>query len=188
MKPARAAASASLLTVIFALGALAALTCATSASASPEYTPEMQRHLALDYVPRCALCHADAYDGGATDGGAVDTPFARSMIARGLRGGGDLASLDTALDAMKRDRVDSDGDGAFDLDEIAYGRDPNVPSLPEGGARPVASYGCDAVRGRGRAADDGGALVVVFAGALALLRRARLTPRRRSFGHRSLDP
>ena len=155
------------------VGVLVALTGATTAAASPEYSPEMQRHLALGYVPRCAFCHADAYDGGATDGGATDTPFVRSMIARGLHGGGDLASLDAALDAMKRDRVDSDGDGAFDLDEIAYGGDPNVPSRPEGGAQPAASYGCDVARGRAR---SGAVAIAVFlASALALLRRARIT-------------
>ena len=163
MKRVRAAACA---------GAALVVMWSAYAQASPEYSPEMQRHLGLGYVPRCALCHAGAPDGGDVDGGAVDTLFARSMIARGLHGGGEVASLDGALDAMKKDRVDSDGDGATDLDEIAYGGDPNVPNLPEGGAQSAPSYGCDA-GGGGGSGTSGDAVTALLAIAVLYSCRAR---------------
>lgn len=131
------------------------------ASASTEYPPEMQRVLALSSAPKCELCHEGA------DGGKVDTPFARSMSARALRGGGDLASLRTALDAMKRDRVDSDGDGAFDLDELSYGGDPNHADKPEGAPGPAPTWGCAVGRGEG----NGLGLAVVLA--IVIARRHR---------------
>ena len=45
---------------------------------------------------------------------------------------------------MRRDGVDSDGDGAKDLDELSWGGDPNTPDLPATPAeqRPVEAYGC----------------------------------------------
>ena len=154
------------------------MTSAVHASASTEYTPEMQRHLGLAFVPRCALCHAGAIDGGDVDGGVTDTPFARSMNARGLHGASDVASLDGALDAMKKDRVDSDGDGATDLDEIAYGGDPNVPNLPEGGAQSAPSYGCSVLGGcgAGTSGDAATALLAIAVLYSCLARRLAIGP------------
>ena len=149
-------------------GASLVVTWSAYAQASPEYSPEMQRHLGLGAAPRCALCHAGAIDGGDADGGVTDTPFVRSMIARGLRGASDLASLDGALDAMKKDRVDSDGDGASDLDELAYGGDPNVPNLPEGGAQSAPSYGCSVLGGGGGGAGTPGDAAIVLLAITAL--------------------
>jgi hypothetical protein len=158
-----------------------------SASASTEYPPEMQRHMALDQVPRCALCHAGAADAGDVDGGAVDTPFARSMITRGLRGGADLGSLDTALDALKKDRVDSDGDGAIDVDEIAYGGDPNVANLPEGGAQSSPAYGCSLARGGGEGSERKGKSALAILAALVIAVAYAWRPSRLAIGPASLS-
>ena len=111
------------------------------ASASEGYPAALREDLALGYAPACTLCHAGADDAGMP---AADTPFARSMMARGLLGGDDLASLASALSAMRRDDTDSDGDGATDLDELSWGGDPNTPDLPAGTSEESAEprYGC----------------------------------------------
>jgi hypothetical protein len=123
---------------------------------SDGYPAEIQKHLSLSYSPKCELCHEGA------DGGVVDTPFAKSMLARGMRGGGDVAALDSALDAMAKDRVDSDGDGATDLDELAYGGDPNVASKAEGSG-PAPGYGCAATSGDNSLAIAFALIVVIVA-------------------------
>lgn len=128
---------------------------------SDGYPAEIQRHLSLSYAPKCELCHAGA------DGGVVSTPFAASMKARGMRGGGDLAALDAALDAMAKDRVDSDGDGAIDVDELAYGGDPNVATHAEGSG-PSPGYGCAAGGG-----EPAFAIAVAVAVAIAVVGRGR---------------
>lgn len=152
---------------------LAAIGIATAAwtgeaRASTGYSDEVRRHLALSYAPKCSLCHEGA------DGGTVDTPFAKSMLARGMRGGGDLASVDAALDAMTKDKVDSDGDGAIDVDELAYGGDPNVADKTQGSG-PAATYGCGVTRAR----SDGPAAAVLLAIAFALARATRRSGRAR---------
>jgi len=81
--------------------------------------------LALGYRPACSLCHLK----GNTGPGTASTPFALSMKARGLVGD-DQASVSPALVLLDTDRVDSDGDGVTDVDELKMGADPNSP---EGG-------------------------------------------------------
>ncbi len=146
----------------------AVVVVAGRASASTEYSPALQRDLALASAPKCELCHE------APDGGAVDTRFAQSMKARGLRGSGDVASVRAALDAMKQDRVDSDGDGAFDLDELSYGGDPNHADKPEGASGPAPTWGCAVGRGEGRGIGIVGVLVV-----MVVCRRSRSRSRSR---------
>ena len=70
----------------------------------------------------CATCHR------ALDTGVELTPFGAALAARGARARED-ASLEAALAKLSADSVDSDGDGARDLDELAWGGDPNVPDL-----------------------------------------------------------
>jgi hypothetical protein len=69
----------------------------------------------------------------------ADTAFARSMELRGLSGDS-VDSLNQALAPMAD--VDSDGDGARDLDELAWGGDPNQVEGPEAQPASPPSYGC----------------------------------------------
>lgn len=122
--------------------------------------------LDLSYVPACTLCHSSGGVGG--NASTVDTPFGKSMVARGLRAAavtsddGGVAldagiidpSLQQALDAMRRDGVDSDGDGAEDLDELAWGTDPNTYDGLKPNGTPSVSYGCQ-TSPRSRAAGSG---------------------------------
>ena len=49
------------------------------------------------------------------------------MMSRGLVAQ-NLASLDTALDALAAEHTDSDGDGVPDIDELRTGSDPTWPA------------------------------------------------------------
>jgi hypothetical protein len=133
------------------------------AHASSIYPPEVRSHLALSYTPDCSLCHAN----GQTGFGTVNTPFGKSMRARGLVAQ-NIASLDTALDALSAEKTDSDGDGVPDIDELKAGTDPNVAG---GSAFPPPSYGCFDVSGQ--PASPLGLVPVALALLVFRLRRAR---------------
>jgi MYXO-CTERM domain-containing protein len=103
------------------------------------------------------------------------------MIERGLRaaqdddaGAFDAATIDpslkTALAAMEKDGVDSDGDGARDLDELSWGGDPNHFDGPPASSVSAPVYGCLVASGKGGHAF---AFVVGIAAAIALHRRRR---------------
>ena len=125
------------------------------ASASPQYPEELREALGLSYTPGCTLCHSTV---SGSNVGPVDTPFGKSMVARGLRGatasdGGvdaDGGAIDptllAALAAMRRDGVNSDGDGAEDLDELEWGTDPNHYDGLNPNSTPSVHYGCQMVR------------------------------------------
>ncbi|HUM12164.1 MAG TPA: hypothetical protein VLT82_14560 [Myxococcaceae bacterium] len=110
------------------------------AHASSTFPAEVRSHLGLSYTPDCSLCHAN----GQTGFGTVTTPFGTSMRARGLVAQ-NIASLDTALDALNAEHKDSDGDGTPDIDELKAGADPNVAG---GGNVPPPTYGCFEVSGQ----------------------------------------
>lgn len=94
---------------------------ALPAFASENYTIEIQNKYDIDYPPQsCSLCHT----GGITGAGTVNTPFGTALRMRGLVSG-NVNALNTALDTLETDGVDSDGDGVTDIDELKNGTDPN---------------------------------------------------------------
>lgn len=146
--------------------ALAALSLSAAASASPGYPEAMQTDLGLTRAPGCELCHRSA----EPPVGAADTPFGQSMVAKGLVGM-DAASLVKALDGLKEGGIDSDGDGARDLDELSWGGDPNQADVPEGENEVPVTYGCSWAIAAGEGGFRGGALVGVIAA--LVIRRGR---------------
>lgn len=138
---------------------LFALMFVGAAQASGNYPTEVEAALAMPCVPTCMLCHADNAGGVGT----VVQPFGEAMMARGLTGGGDVAALTAALDAMDAEGVDSDGDGQADVDALAEGLNPNDGSafcdllLP--------TYGC---LGYTPVAPDGGRWLALAAAGLAV--------------------
>ncbi|MEP7126774.1 MAG: hypothetical protein ABJE95_37940 [Byssovorax sp.] len=148
--------------------AAAAFLVSGAASASKAYPDAMKTDLVLAKAPACDLCHASAAD----PVGAADTLFGKSMVAKGLLAD-DTASLTKALDGLRASGVDSDGDGAEDLDELSWGGDPNHADLPESGNSEPVTYGCSS--GRVPIWGSGAGL---FAGAIALLATLRRLRRR----------
>lgn len=116
------------------------------ARASRRFPEEIRRDLSLDYTPQCSLCHVR----GNAGSGTANTPFAISARARGLTGGNQQLLL-TALQAMKSDGVDSDGDGVGDIAELIAGTDPNVYGPEAVNARIDPTYGCASTGGAGAA-------------------------------------
>ncbi|MFO0762502.1 MAG: MYXO-CTERM sorting domain-containing protein [Byssovorax sp.] len=159
-----------------ATGALASLLVtvafASPARASEPFPAAMRDDLGLMAAPGCDLCHEAAKD----PVGAADKPFSVSAEKRGLVAG-DVESLQAALDQMRADGVDSDGDGAQDLDELSWGGDPNHADLLEGGTQAPPSYGC-AVSPAGE--DEPAAIAALLASALLASRRRERRARSRS--------
>src|SRR5205823_739412 len=113
------------------------LLLAATARASPTYPAAVAQRLSLSYVPACSLCHVE----GKTGSGTAETPFARSARARGLEAGDDRL-VPLALDALARDAVDSDGDGATAIRELLDGTDPNVRGGASIALRADPGFGC----------------------------------------------
>jgi hypothetical protein len=69
-------------------------------------------------------------------GGLADQPFAKSLLEIGGVESSD--AMQYAVDQLKQENVDSDGDGVGDIDEISQGKDPNYAGdalicLPDAG-------------------------------------------------------
>lgn len=117
---------------------LVALLGSAGALATPNFPGAVKQHLSAKVEPGCALCHT----GGVGALGTVGTPFGLAMRARGLVPN-DEAALTAALDKLRADAVDGDGDGTSDIDEVIAGADPN--SAGSGGdAIGPPRYGCGA--------------------------------------------
>lgn len=148
-----------------ALGVAVIALASRTASAQPSFPGDVQSHLALTYTPGCALCHV-----GAQSSGTAISPFAVSAKARGLVVGNDN-SVAAALDKLASDKVDSDGDGTIDTDELKDCRDPNTPDKSSlgcaGGIPEVAAYGCGATIAR--SADASPLAIALGAAAVALI-------------------
>jgi hypothetical protein len=139
---------------------------ARAAVATPNFPNAIQRDLSLSYSPQCSLCHV----GGNTSASSVQTPFAKSMKARGLIAY-DENALQTALNQMAT--VDSDHDGVPDIDELRAGTDPNLGS----GQEPV-TYGCSVSGARGGGFGPAAVAMGLVLAASRLRRRTRQTRER----------
>jgi len=155
---------------VTAISVVVAVLIPSTALASRRFPAQVATELGLSYVPACSLCHMK----GNTGPGTAETPVALSMKARGLQSGG-RASVSSALAALGNDRVDSDGDGITDVDELRMGTDPNSPESTSLAGRADPSFGCSVGGGQGRG-ERGGFLA--FLAPLALSMRRRRTSHR----------
>lgn len=126
--------------LLFVFGSLAVSLCAGTARATSEFPDAIRAKVGASSAPACAVCHVTGDRGGR---GTVSTAFGRAMRERGLVEF-DVQSLESALDKMATDKIDSNGNGTTDVDELKAGRDPNSTS-GDGGAAveiPMPEYGC----------------------------------------------
>ena len=139
--------------------ALVALTHA--AQAKEQFRDAITSELHLRQTPPCSICHL----GGKTSGATVFTPFAWTMRAHGMSDS--TSSVRTAIRAVETDKVDSDGDGVPDTQEIIDGTDPNAPGTATDIQDP--QLGCRLGGGAGgRGATAGSTILLVW-----LIRRRR---------------
>lgn len=154
------------LPLVIALSAVA-----SPALATPGFPTAIKSDLTLSYTPSCDLCHQ-----GTQSNGTAVKPFALAMKDRGLKPA-DNASLTAALQQMETDKVDSDGDGVTDIEEIVNKTDPNS----NGAATASPVYGC--ARSTDESTTPPTASIAgtraVWPGALALIALAALLRRRR---------
>jgi hypothetical protein len=140
---------------------LVALTAAPAA-ASPTFPAEIASHLGAP-TPPCTICHQ-----GTPGLGTATTAFATAMKARGLVPQ-NLASLDTALDALAAENHDSNGNGVPDVQELKDGADPNATG--GGGSSVTPTYGCVGSVAPARPGPGVAAIVTALLLALVALRR-----------------
>jgi hypothetical protein len=155
-------------TTLFTLQlALATFFIAEVARASADYPAAIQMKAILTYTPDCTLCHANA-DGSD---GMVATDFARTLWALGMRGRGDVDSLNRALDKVRARQWDTDGDGISDVDELVGSTDPSGPALSR---FPAPEHGCtigDVSGARAPRGNHGAAFIAVSAFLASRFRR-----------------
>jgi len=139
------------------------------ARAVPIFPEVIQTALNATEAPDCSVCHS----GGRTGVGTVNTPFGTAMRARGLVKF-DVPSLEAALAKMTSDKVDSNGDGVLDVEELRQGKDPNPAAGTAGaGAEEPVTYGCVGRVAPHGESDGRGGLAALGLLAVAVLARRR---------------
>ena len=169
-------------TKIALLAAAAIATVSGVASAASIFPPVVETDLSLSYQPPCSVCHS-----GSPGFGTATQPFAMALKARGLVPD-DTNALTDALTKMTADKVDSDGNGTTDVDQLKAGCDPNTDAPINTGATcgssggdggvvgdfaPPPTYGCGAQIAAGPIAAGPAAFGFAALLALALGRRRR---------------
>ena len=152
----------------------ALLLSARGAAASSSYPGDLATNLGLSKAPGCTVCHDNASGGSGT----ANKPFAKSMKDASLTGGSNAASVKTAIDSLKANGIDSDGDGTPAVDGLVAGTDPNAAGAGAGGPSPAApdpSFGCPAAIAPSRSTSRGSWLSIALVGAavVAVARRRR---------------
>jgi len=109
------------LQICMSLLALTWWASAQTAQALPDYPKYLQTAADTPCLPHCNVCHRDDNAGSGT----VDRPFGLSMEHIGGLGGGGSFDVARALDVLRSQKTDSDGDGVADSDELSQGEDPN---------------------------------------------------------------
>jgi hypothetical protein len=119
----------------------AALTWSGAASASDSFPEALVEAAEMgDCTPGCSVCHRDNNGGPGT----AIKKFASAMVVEGLRQK-QPETVKPAVEALRTKNSDVDDDMKFDIDELAAGQDPNVPT-PLSVCLPTYGFGCAVTR------------------------------------------
>lgn len=164
---------------------LTSILCASSVSAyaSPVIPSRVRSHLGLDCTPKCTTCHDSSMAGRNN----ARRPFALSIATALDDNNLDITSADSievALDQLRDDGTDSDGDQISDIKELTS-QPPSDPSIAGANGNgqvcidPEAQYGCGARFAREDLSEKTGYGVLVSALVLvsAWFRRRRVVTR-----------
>lgn len=135
----------------------------------------IQKAANMPCTPACTLCHM-VPEGGS---GTAQQPFVGDLFDVGFNRDSSVTDIQTAIDALKEQQVDGDGDGIPDIDELQQGLNPNDPNKGASLCGPV--YGCVRVAKPGRVdgvASAASAAVLLLGMALLRRRRTGSAPRR----------
>jgi hypothetical protein len=146
------------------------------ALADSKFPPLVEAAAGMPCTPQCTICHK-------TNDGGFGTLRQTTTGANGLGvywkanyglDPGSTNSVGVSVTADQADKVDVDGDGISDYDELHNGTDPNDPSPGAMLCVDAPQYGCGARVAAGHSID--GAASVLSVGALialALVRRRK---------------
>lgn len=110
---------------------------ALPASAEPDFPGAIKEYGSIPCTPTCLLCHTEI-PGNAKN---VNPLFGVTVLTHGLTRR-DPTSLQTVVDRLRKEEVDTDHDGKLDVDELAAGSDPNKAEASAELCGPL--YGCGA--------------------------------------------
>ena len=118
-------------------GLLLGVSFAVSASAEPTFPGAIQEAATIPCTPTCLLCHT-AIPGTLAN---LRQPFGLTVLSHGVVRG-DPESMHTVVARLRDEKVDTDGDGKLDVDELAVDSNPNDPDPNAVICGPL--YGCGA--------------------------------------------
>jgi len=126
--------------LLLAATAAVSLLGSAPAFASVAFPLVLQSELKLASAPACTLCHRNDQGGVGT----VIRPFGRTMMTQFGLSSGNVAALRAAISGSDAAKLDSDGDGVSDIDELRMGTDPNVgvSGMESGPDVPLPQTGC----------------------------------------------
>jgi hypothetical protein len=116
---------------------LLVMTLALHASARKTYPGGIQDAGNIPCTPTCLLCHTEIPGTLAN----LRQPFGLTVLGNGIQPG-DPSSLHTVVANLREKKVDTDGDGRIDVDELAAGTNPSDPDPNVEICGPT--YGCGA--------------------------------------------
>jgi len=138
------------------------------ANATPSFPADLKKAVPLACAPTCLVCHTRP-EGGS---GTATQPFALSMMVPGGLVKNKPETVAPAVNKLREQMIDSNGDGTPDIEQLEAGYDPN---LGVSGLVCGPAYGCGArlAPQRARGFDSGMLFVVALAAGGVFVRQRR---------------